>query len=169
MKSVQCGNGNTAMKSGNHNSQRAAGGGGGAPITTQAQFEQAAEQEILKIDPTGENAEIWRVRRQLGDRVSREDFDERMLEMQRQDKIRIDGSSLAASPFKNPAVQGMIIDSIETPLSGLRTYVRFPQERQKQLKAEAAKRLERGEKLTKKGTDTSGRTVEQTIRPSDLK
>ena len=170
MQSEQCGTGKLPGNgNGEHDSERSAEGGGSGPITTQSQFEQAAEQEMLKINPTGEIIEIWRVRRQLGDRVSRDDFDERMGEMLAQGKVEFFGGALNVTPLQNPAVQAMIRDSIDSSLNGLRTYVRFPAERQRQLKAEVAKRLKKGEKLTKTITNTSGRTTEKNITEYDLK
>ncbi|MEH2137596.1 hypothetical protein [Nostoc sp.] len=61
---------------------------------------------------------IYRIRREIGDRVSREYFNEWLLEMQEKDILQLQGGSLSDSdPDK-------LEDSITTPLSGLRCYAK---------------------------------------------
>ncbi|MEH2043862.1 hypothetical protein [Nostoc sp.] len=61
---------------------------------------------------------IYRIRREIGDRVSREDFNEWLLEMQEKDILQLQGGSLSDSdPDK-------LEDSITTPVSGLRCYAK---------------------------------------------
>ncbi|MEH2127817.1 MAG: hypothetical protein V7K44_26325 [Nostoc sp.] len=61
---------------------------------------------------------IYRLRREIGDRVSREDFNEWLLEMQEKDILQLQGGSLSDSdPDK-------LEDSITTPVSGLRCYAK---------------------------------------------
>ena len=61
---------------------------------------------------------IYRIRREIGDRVSREDFNEWLLEMQEKDILQLQGGSLSDSdPDK-------LEDSITTPISGLRCYAK---------------------------------------------
>ncbi|MGB5960104.1 MAG: hypothetical protein WBG73_05545, partial [Coleofasciculaceae cyanobacterium] len=62
---------------------------------------------------------IYRIRREIGDRVSRSHFSEWLLEMQEKDILQLQGSSLEDStPDK-------IEDSISTELGGLRCYARL--------------------------------------------
>lgn len=61
---------------------------------------------------------IYRIRREIGDRVSREYFNEWLLEMQEKDILQLQGGSLSDSaPDK-------LEDSITTPVSGLRCYAK---------------------------------------------
>lgn len=62
---------------------------------------------------------IYRMRREIGDRVSRSHFSEWLLEMQANDILQLQGSSLEnSSPDK-------IEDSISTEIGGLRCYARL--------------------------------------------
>ena len=61
---------------------------------------------------------IYRIRREIGDRVSREHFNEWLLEMQEKDILQLQGGSL---PDSDPA---KIEDSITTEVSGLRCYAK---------------------------------------------
>ena len=61
---------------------------------------------------------IYRIRREVGDRVSREHFNEWLLEMQANDILQLQGGSL---PDSDPA---KIEDSITTEVSGLRCYAK---------------------------------------------
>ncbi|AUB38489.1 hypothetical protein COO91_04459 [Nostoc flagelliforme CCNUN1] len=61
---------------------------------------------------------IYRIRREIGDQVSRENFNEWLLEMQEKDILQLQGGSLSDSdPDK-------LEDSITTPVSGLRCYAK---------------------------------------------
>ncbi|MBX9258912.1 hypothetical protein H1Q63_34160 [Desmonostoc muscorum CCALA 125] len=61
---------------------------------------------------------IYRIRREISDRVSREDFNEWLLEMQEKDILQLQGGSLSdTDPDK-------LEDSITTPVSGLRCYAK---------------------------------------------
>jgi hypothetical protein len=61
---------------------------------------------------------IYRIRREIGDRVSREDFNEWLLEMQADDILQLQGGSLSDSALDK------LEDSITTPVSGLRCYAK---------------------------------------------
>lgn len=61
---------------------------------------------------------IYRIRREVGDRLSREHFNEWLLEMQANDILQLQGGSL---PDSDPA---KIEDSITTEVSGLRCYAK---------------------------------------------
>ncbi len=61
---------------------------------------------------------IYRIRREIGDRVTRSQFDEWLLEMQANDILQMQGGSL---PDNDPA---KIEDSITTEVSGLRCYAK---------------------------------------------
>ena len=61
---------------------------------------------------------IYRIRREIGDRISREHFNEWLLEMQEKDILQLQGGSL---PDSDPA---KIEDSITTEVSGLRCYAK---------------------------------------------
>ena len=62
---------------------------------------------------------IYRIRREIGDRVSREDFNEWLLEMQEKDILQLQGGSL---PDNDPA---KLEDSVTTEVSGLRCYAKL--------------------------------------------
>lgn len=61
---------------------------------------------------------IYRIRREIGDRVSRAQFNEWMLEMQANDILQLQGGSLPDSD------SAKIEDSITTEVSGLRCYAK---------------------------------------------
>ncbi|UKO96951.1 hypothetical protein [Nostoc sp. UHCC 0870] len=61
---------------------------------------------------------IYRIRRQLGDQVSRDKFNEWLLKMQENDILQLQGGSLSDSDADK------IEDSITTPISGLRCYAK---------------------------------------------
>ena len=61
---------------------------------------------------------IYRIRREVGDRISRSNFNEWLLEMQANDILQLQGGSL---PDNDPA---QIEDSITTEVSGLRCYAK---------------------------------------------
>lgn len=61
---------------------------------------------------------IYRIRREIGDRVSREYFSAWLLEMQENDILQLQGGSLSDSD------PGKLEDSITTPISGLRCYAK---------------------------------------------
>jgi hypothetical protein len=61
---------------------------------------------------------IYRIRREVGDRTSRESFNEWLLEMQAKDILQLQGGSL---PDNDPA---KLEDSITTEVSGLRCYAK---------------------------------------------
>lgn len=61
---------------------------------------------------------IYRIRREIGDRASREDFSAWLLEMQENDLLQLQGGSL---PDNDPA---KLEDSVTTEVSGLRCYAK---------------------------------------------
>ncbi|WP_392530775.1 hypothetical protein [Nostoc sp. C117] len=61
---------------------------------------------------------IYRIRREIGDRISREDFNEWLLEMQEKDILQLQGGSL---PDNDSA---KLEDSVTTEVSGLRCYAK---------------------------------------------
>ncbi|MDZ8079852.1 MAG: hypothetical protein RMX35_12230 [Nostoc sp. DcaGUA01] len=61
---------------------------------------------------------IYRIRREIGDRVSREDFNQWLLKMQEKDILQLQGGSL---PDNDP---GKLEDSVTTEVSGLRCYAK---------------------------------------------
>lgn len=62
---------------------------------------------------------IYRIRREIGEQVTRSQFNEWMLEMQENDVLQLQGGSL---PDGDPE---KIADSIETEISGLRCYAKL--------------------------------------------
>lgn len=93
----------------------------GAGISSYADFERVTLDlyEQLNRDYNFDRlVPIYRLRREIGDRISRSEFNEWLLEMQTNDKIRLQGSSL---PDNDPS---KIEDSITTELSGLRCYIK---------------------------------------------
>ncbi|MEH1952891.1 hypothetical protein [Nostoc sp.] len=61
---------------------------------------------------------IYRIRREIGDQITREDFNEWLLEMQEKDILQLQGGSL---PDNDP---GKLEDSVTTEVSGLRCYAK---------------------------------------------
>lgn len=94
---------------------------GSGKITTQAAFEKEFDKVYDAINK-GYNMDhlvpIHRVREQMGDRVSRIEFNNMMLKAQANDKIQLSGEQ---APDVTPS---QLADSISTPLSGLRFFVR---------------------------------------------
>ncbi|MBK4730273.1 hypothetical protein JJD41_10420 [Oxynema sp. CENA135] len=93
----------------------------GAGISSYADFERVTLDlyEQLNRDYNFDRlVPIYRLRREIGDRISRFEFNQWLLEMQTNDKIRLQGSSL---PDNDPS---KIEDSITTELSGLRCYIK---------------------------------------------
>jgi hypothetical protein len=93
----------------------------GAGISSYADFERVTLNlyEQLNRDYNFDRlVPIYRLRREIGDRISRSEFNQWLLEMQSNDKIRLQGSSL---PDNDPS---KIEDSITTELSGLRCYIK---------------------------------------------
>ncbi|MEH1929868.1 hypothetical protein [Nostoc sp.] len=62
---------------------------------------------------------IYRIRREIGDRVTRTEFSEWLLEMQEKDILQLQGGSL---PDNDP---GKLEDSVTTEVSGLRCYAKL--------------------------------------------
>ncbi|MEH2381623.1 MAG: hypothetical protein V7K27_22500 [Nostoc sp.] len=62
---------------------------------------------------------IYRIRREIGDRVSRTEFSQWLLEMQEKDILQLQGGSL---PDNDP---GKLEDSVTTEVSGLRCYAKL--------------------------------------------
>lgn len=93
----------------------------GEAIASYDNFEQVALEvyERLNRDYNLDNlVPIYRIRREIGDRVSRAQFNEWMLEMQANDILQLQGGSVEDSaPDK-------IEDSITTKVSGLRCYAK---------------------------------------------
>lgn len=94
---------------------------GGEAIASYDKFEQVALEvyERLNRDYNLDNlVPIYRIRREIGDRVSRAQFNEWMLELQANDILQLQGGSVEDSaPDK-------IEDSITTKVSGLRCYAK---------------------------------------------
>jgi hypothetical protein len=89
------------------------------PISSYEQFTQVALEtyEELNRDYNMDNlVPIYRIRRQIGDQVSRSQFDEWLLKMQADDIFQLQGGSLPDNDPNN------LEDSITTELSGLRCY-----------------------------------------------
>ncbi|MEH2106463.1 hypothetical protein [Nostoc sp.] len=61
---------------------------------------------------------IYRIRREIGDQITREDFNEWLLKMQEKDILQLQGGSL---PDNDPA---KLEDSVTTEVSGLRCYAK---------------------------------------------
>ncbi|MCJ8282110.1 MAG: hypothetical protein MJK14_20285, partial [Rivularia sp. ALOHA_DT_140] len=91
-------------------------------IASYDEFKQVALQvyEQLNSDYNLDNlVPIYRIRRKIGDRTSRKQFNEWLLEMQAEDILQLQGGSVEDSaPDK-------IEDSITTPINGLRCYAKL--------------------------------------------
>lgn len=99
----------------------ASGNGVGSGIKSYEEFRQVALEVYDKLNrdySLNDLVPIYRIRREVGDRVSRSDFNEWLLEMQEKDILQLQGGSL---PDSDP---GKIEDSITTEVSGLRCYAK---------------------------------------------
>jgi len=98
------------------------GSDGNGVISSYSEFEMVGIQVYEKLN--GEYnfnhlVPIYRIRRQIGERVNRSDFNEWLLEMQANDILQLQGGTVEDSaPDK-------IEDSISTELDGLRCYARL--------------------------------------------
>ena len=91
-------------------------------IASYDEFKKIALQiyEQLNSDYNLDNlVPIYRIRRKIGDRTSRKQFNEWLLEMQAEDIFQLQGGSVEDS------AQDKIEDSITTPINGLRCYARL--------------------------------------------
>lgn len=85
------------------------------------EFEKVALEVYEKLNSNynlDDLVPIYRIRREVGERVSRQHFNEWMLEMQEKDILQLQGGSL---PDSDPA---KLEDSITTEISGLRCYAK---------------------------------------------
>ncbi|MBE9037103.1 hypothetical protein [aff. Roholtiella sp. LEGE 12411] len=93
----------------------------GGAIASYDEFKSVALEVYDKLNQNynlDDLVPIYRIRREIGDRVSREDFNEWLMEMQEKDILQLQGGSLSDSdPDK-------LEDSITTPVSGLRCYAK---------------------------------------------
>ena len=99
----------------------ATNGHGNAPIASYEEFKTTALQvyDMLNRDFNMDNlVPIYRIRREIGDRVSRSQFNEWMLELQAKDILHLQGGSVEDSAIDK------IEDSITTEISGLRCYAK---------------------------------------------
>ncbi|MDZ8106029.1 MAG: hypothetical protein RM338_10475 [Nostoc sp. DedQUE12a] len=90
-------------------------------IASYDEFKSAALEVYDKLNQNynlDDLVPIYRIRREIGDRVSREDFNEWLLEMQKNDIVQLIGGEMTdITPDKAQ-------DSITTKLSGLRYYAK---------------------------------------------
>ncbi|BAZ66665.1 hypothetical protein NIES4106_14170 [Fischerella sp. NIES-4106] len=90
-------------------------------VTSYEEFEKVALEVYDKLNSNyslDNLVPIYRIRREVGERVSREHFNEWILEMQEKDILQLQGGSL---PDSDPA---KLEDSITTEISGLRCYAK---------------------------------------------
>jgi hypothetical protein len=95
------------------------------PIKKYQDFENAITKTYERLNKELNSdglVPIYEVRRRLGNRVSRSQFDNWLMEMQASDKIQLMGGSLSPSGNKVGNAE-QIRDSVTTELSGLRTYM----------------------------------------------
>lgn len=99
----------------------ASGNGAKTGIKSYDEFKQVALEVYNQLNRDynlDDLVPIYRIRREVGDRVSRSDFSDWLLEMQEKDILQLQGGSL---PDTDPA---KIEDSITTEVSGLRCYAK---------------------------------------------
>lgn len=93
-----------------------------AEITSYEQFQQVVLEVYKKLNQNynfDNLVPIFRIRREIGDYLTREKFNEWLLEMQANDILQLQGGSL---PDNDPT---KIEDSITTPVNGLRCYAKL--------------------------------------------
>jgi len=90
-------------------------------IASYDEFKSAALEVYDKLNQNynlDDLVPIYRIRREIGDRVSRENFNQWLLKMQEKDILQLQGGSL---PDNDPA---KLEDSVTTEVSGLRCYAK---------------------------------------------
>ncbi|MDJ0732927.1 MAG: hypothetical protein QNJ47_02400 [Nostocaceae cyanobacterium] len=93
-------------------------------IKSYSEFEKVASQVYEKLNREynfNHLVPIYRIRREIGNRVTRADFNEWLLEMQANDILQLQGGTVEDSALDK------IEDSISTELDGLRCYARILQ------------------------------------------
>jgi hypothetical protein len=98
---------------------------GKEPINSYEHFQNEVIKAIDKVNP--DLAEIYKVRAEIGDRVSRENFNKWLLEAQSRDIVQLQGGSVASGNEQH------LKDSISTELSGYRTNVKIVDRPKKEL------------------------------------
>lgn len=91
----------------------------GPPIANQEQFNIELGAILSSPDFIQSGSEINKLRRAMGGRLSRPDFDKFLFQAQASKLIQLYGGSL---PSIDPAA---MLDSVATSLSGFRTYIKF--------------------------------------------
>ena len=95
------------------------------PIKSKEEFEKEFDEAFEKLDPDGTGlVEVNKVRRALGDRLTRKEFDDYFYDGSI-DKYTPTGGSLGnyGNSAKDPDYAAALRDSFVTELNGLRTYV----------------------------------------------
>ncbi|MFM6211727.1 hypothetical protein [Planktothrix sp.] len=91
-------------------------------ITDPKEFEDVAMKSLADLDKDGKYGNlipIHELRKSLGDKVSRGDFNNLLMEMQANDKVQLIGGEMTDSTPKK------VEDSITTSLGGVRYYVKI--------------------------------------------
>jgi hypothetical protein len=118
----------------------------GAPIKSQADFDAALDKVLGNPDFDGN---IYIMRRAMGDRVSRQDFDKYLFEAQASDRVRLHSGSL------NDVYPSGVLDSVSSKVSGLRTQVESTKTEADAVKPKADKAKHPASNLRKKAGDVS--------------
>ncbi len=90
-------------------------------IASYKDFQKDADEIIKQLDKDynyDNLVPIHRIRKEFGDRVSREEFDKYMMEMQANDEIQLVGGRL------EKPTPGQIEDSIKPPIGDIRLYAK---------------------------------------------
>lgn len=97
------------------------------PIKSQKEFEKEIDEaykRVSKHTKQDDMVEINKLRRALGDRLTRTDFDKYLKELIGSDKYSPTGGSFISGDGRSLSGRERVYDSYETPVSGLRTYLR---------------------------------------------
>jgi hypothetical protein len=89
-------------------------------INNYGDFESAASQKLAELDPQGEGfVPVYKLRRALGDRVTRKEFSDLLFEMQSKDQVQLTEGTVEDNE------RTKLEDSVQSKLGKIRAYVKF--------------------------------------------
>jgi phage gp29-like protein len=134
-----------------------------AKIDSLGSFETAVIDAFKKLEKENDGlVPIHKLRAALGQRVNRKDFDDHLLEMQANDVFQLQGGSLPGANRKE------LEDSVQTELSGLRTYAALLDGYEKNLTGEGVKSNPKAETESKSNPKAEKIDTQKAFEPAIL-
>jgi hypothetical protein len=112
---------------------------GREPINSYEHFQNEVIKAIDKVSSGADIVEIWEVRKSLGERVSRPNFNKWLLEAQSREVLQLQGGSVRSGDRQQ------LLDSVKTELSGYRTSVSILSRPKKELGYDKTARVKQAE------------------------